>query len=417
MIPFQYLKSLMHLKFLLLVGFILAISTNAFALGKSGVIKKIIDDKHFEVEVKSTKRLKPNNRGLIWYYRENKKDKKIVGKLKILNLSDKKVNVELLSSSEPIKNDYYVSWYRYVDRYYKDGIKQVKIGYFNNAIYLFEAVKEMDPKTTTNMNKKISEAQQGLKDIASLKKITLARDTGFVINGVSFDMVKVLKGSYNMGSLTKRNGEQKHNISLTRDFFIGKYEITQEQWVAIMGSLPAQYAITQKNKTYGEIYGLGKLHPIYFVSWHAANEFCKKLSELTGDLYRLPTEAEWEYACRAGSNTLYYWGNNDMSSAAFAWHYGNANKSSQEAGQKIPNAWGIYDMVGNVGEFCSDWYELSYYSQSPEKDPQGPEHGDTKIIRGGAWVSRIPTRSGFRNSIKPDAILYDVGFRIVKEIK
>lgn len=411
--PFQYLKSLMRLKFLLLVGFILAISVNTFALGKSGVIKKIIDDKHFEVEVKSTRYLKPDNRGLIWYYRENKKDKKIVGKLKILNLSDKKVNVELLSSNEPIKNDYYVSWYRYVDRYYKNGIKQVKKGYFENAIYLFEAVKEMNPKAEANMTKKIAEAQQGLKDIASLKKITVARDTGFVINGVSFDMVKVLSGSYSMGILTKR----KHNVNLTRDFFIGKYEITQEQWIAILGSLPAQYAMKKKNKTYGEIYGLGKQRPIYYVSWDAANEFCKKLSELTGDLYRLPTEAEWEYACRAGSNTLYYWGNNDMSSGAFNWYYGNANKSAQEVGQKIPNAWGIYDMLGNVWEYCSDWYERDYYSESPEKDPQGPKQGNTKIVRGGSWFDRIPTRSGFRNSIKSNTAPNDAGFRIVREIK
>lgn len=147
------------------------------------------------------------------------------------------------------------------------------------------------------------------------------------------------------------------------------------------------------------------------MSWEDAVEFCDRLSRATGKAYRLPTEAEWEYACRAGT-TGPYAGNLDE----MGWYYGNSGIYLRPVGQKKPNGFGLYDMHGNVYEWCMDWYSKNYYSHSPNADPTGPPTGSERVMRGGCWIigDVESMRSASRRSFKPDVRNYILGFRVVR---
>ena len=143
--------------------------------------------------------------------------------------------------------------------------------------------------------------------------------------------------------------------------------------------------------------------------------FCEELSRREGENYRLPTEAEWEYACRAGTETRYYWGNawNNF----FGWCWNNSGNQSHPVGQKRTNTWGLYDMSGNVWEWCSDWYDEGYYSRSPSADPRGPSSGQYRVIRGGFWDHEPRgLRSSNRLSNTPDDRDEFIGFRILRNV-
>ncbi|MFC1605098.1 SUMF1/EgtB/PvdO family nonheme iron enzyme, partial [Planctomycetota bacterium] len=160
-------------------------------------------------------------------------------------------------------------------------------------------------------------------------------------------------------------------------------------------------------------------NPAVYVSWDDAVEFCRKLSQQEGKTYRLPTEAEWEYACRAGTTTRFSFGASDPSLGDYAWFDGNADKVGQDyahpAGQKIPNLWGLYDMHGNVFEWCSDYYDEKYYSNSPSVDPKGPSAGISRSVRGGSWDnSGNNLRSSYRSDYPVSRGLL-VGFRVVND--
>jgi formylglycine-generating enzyme required for sulfatase activity len=160
-------------------------------------------------------------------------------------------------------------------------------------------------------------------------------------------------------------------------------------------------------------------HPVETVNWEEAMEFCRKLSALPAEraarrTYRLPTEAEWEYACRAGTTTRWFCGDDEAGLQEYGWDTKNAGGMTHPVGEKKPNAWGLYDMHGNVWQWCSDWFSLDYYQQSPPSDPLGPTACSSRVLRGGNWDdSPFSCRSAFRLSRGPASRLHGVGFRVV----
>ncbi len=191
------------------------------------------------------------------------------------------------------------------------------------------------------------------------KKLRLRNDLG---DGIILELAEIPGGSYLMGNEVKIN---------LKGFLMSKYPITQAQWRVIMGNNPSYFK--------------GDSRPVETVSWIEANDFCHKLSQLTGRAYRLPTEAEWEYACRAGTDTKYFWGDRTEELNKYAWYCDNSGRGSHPVGLKQPNAWGLYDMLGNVWEWCADSYEnnLSKYPSN------GTAYtiGTAKSLRGGSWSS------------------------------
>ena len=207
--------------------------------------------------------------------------------------------------------------------------------------------------------------------------------------------------SFPGGTFTMGDGNTPHHVTLTQPFELGVYEVTQEQYEAVMGTNPSRFK--------------GSQNPVEQVSWDDAVEFCRKLSELpaekkAGYVYRLPTEAEWEYACRAGTTTEYSYGDSDSKLGAYGWYEGNSGRTTHPVGKKKPNAWGLYDMHGNVWEWCQDWY--GNYPSGSVTDPTGPASGDDRVLRGGSFLYRSSlARSALRNSARPDSRSYSFGFR------
>lgn len=200
---------------------------------------------------------------------------------------------------------------------------------------------------------------------------------------------------------------------------MGKHEVTQALWQAVMGTTVTQQR-DKAGKSNGN-YGAGNNYPMYYVSWEDCQEFISKLNQLTGKSYRLPTEAEWEYACRAGSTAPFNTGNN-LTTLQANYHgkypYNNnvegvhRGKTTQ-VGSFSPNAWSLYDMHGNVCEWCSDWYGDAYYSNSPQTNPLGPPKTVYRVIRGGCIVSSAKKcRSAFRSGYTPGDRQYYFGFRL-----
>lgn len=186
-------------------------------------------------------------------------------------------------------------------------------------------------------------------------------------------------------------------ISITEDFYMGVYEITQAQWIAVMGTNPSNFS--------------GSNLPVETISWNDANAFCQKLSEISGFHISLPTEAQWEYACRAGTTTKWFFGDSD----ALYETYGETDTNIQTypVGSFKPNPNGLYDMYGNVMEWCLDYY-APFYVADDITNPIGPSTGEAKVSRGGGWGSTPDTcRSGYRNACSADCANDGIGFRIV----
>ena len=190
-----------------------------------------------------------------------------------------------------------------------------------------------------------------------------------------------------------------HMVTLTQPFYLGKYDVTQEQYQAVIGTNPSRFK--------------GKDNPVEMVSWDEAQVFCKKLTERTTQTLRLPTEAEWEYGCRAGTTSTYHSGDADADLGRVAWYDGNSN-TTQPVGQKEPNTFGLYDMHGNVWQWCQDLRDENYYSKSPTENPQGPDHGVARLLRGGSWYDfPMYCRSAIRYRLDPDDRGNTIGFRVV----
>ncbi len=225
------------------------------------------------------------------------------------------------------------------------------------------------------------------------------------IGGMEF--VYIPAGSFMMGSSDgERNDEERPLHRVTLDgFWMGKYEVTQGQYREIMGINPSYF---KKEGWFSN----SKRHPVENVTWRDAVDFCAKFAARHGIAVRLPTEAEWEYAARAGTNTRYYWGNEIDNN--YLWHWNNSEGTTHRVGEKRPNAFGLYDMTGNVWEWCSDWYGEQYYRESPEKNPKGPDSGQYRILRGGSWLgSGCSDSSAVRVSYLPDSWYGIIGFRVV----
>lgn len=226
-------------------------------------------------------------------------------------------------------------------------------------------------------------------------------------NSIGMEFVIVPSGSFMMGE--DKNFEDasnyetpRHSVMISKEFYMGKYEVTQEHWVTVMGNNPSRFK--------------GKTNPVEWVSWDNVQEFIKKLNAKEGgDKYRLPTEAEWEYAARAGSTGKYCFGDEEWELGEYAWYGENwGSGKTYPVGQKKPNAWGLYDMHGNVWEWCQDWYGDEYYSSSPGTDPKGPASGSARVYRGGGWNAvAVHCRSACRGGYSPGNRFCDLGFRLV----
>ncbi|MDO4629501.1 MAG: formylglycine-generating enzyme family protein, partial [Planctomycetia bacterium] len=208
-------------------------------------------------------------------------------------------------------------------------------------------------------------------------------------------------GDFMMGSpeseKDRLSWETQHRVSLTRGFWMLETEVTQEMWRSVMGNNPSSFA--------------GARNPVENVSWNDCQEFCTKLKQKLGITIGLPTEAQWEYACRAGT-TGPYGGSGDLDD--MGWYYDNSGSGTHQVGTKQANAWGLYDMHGNVYEWCQDWY--GSYDESPTSDPSGPSSGSRRVVRGGSWFNGAKLcRSADRVSYSPELRIDFLGFRVCSE--
>ena len=231
------------------------------------------------------------------------------------------------------------------------------------------------------------------------------------------EFVRIEPGRFDMGALLTEPGRDedegpKHEVSISQMFYLGKTEVTQAQWEAVMGRRPwaGQDYVREKPN-----------HPAVFISWYDVQEFIRRLNAATGAVvFRLPTEAEWEYACRAGTGTRWSFGDDEGLLDDYAWHAGNAwdvgEQYVHEVATRKPNPWGLCDMHGNVNEWVQDWYDTEYYPSSPSIDPPGPVSGSERVFRGGYFHNNGARRlrSANRFFSKPEARAASLGVRLVK---
>jgi formylglycine-generating enzyme required for sulfatase activity len=232
--------------------------------------------------------------------------------------------------------------------------------------------------------------------------------------GAPTNMVFIPPGTFLMGSPTnevERNNDEgpQTAVTISRGFWMGKYEVTQGEYLALIGSNPSGFT-GDTNR------------PVETVSWFNATNYCGKLTQRErsagripiDSVYRLPTEAEWEYACRGWTSTRFSYGDDAgyTNLTNYAWYTNNSSGSTFPVGQKLPNSWGLYDMTGNVAEWCQDWY--GSYPGGIALDPQGPATGSTRVFRGGLWLRPASyCRSAWRKGLPPDSLANGGGFRVV----
>jgi formylglycine-generating enzyme required for sulfatase activity len=234
----------------------------------------------------------------------------------------------------------------------------------------------------------------------------LAVDLG---GGVRLEMVLIPAGEFLMGSPDSDKDaapseKPQHRVRITRPFWMGKYLVTQEQWEAVMGDNPSCFKDPR--------------NPVEGVSWDDCRKFLEKLNEKSRsgrEKFALPSEAQWEYACRAGSTTRYCFGDDASELGKYAWYDENSDDRTHPVGGKKPNAWGLYDMHGNVWEWCQDWYAGGYYVSAPTDDPAGPKTGLNHVYRGGYWdYDAKRCRSAERFYVMPGIQCRDLGFRVAR---
>ncbi len=231
-------------------------------------------------------------------------------------------------------------------------------------------------------------------------------------NSIGMGLVLIPAGALTMGSPEEEGGrhpnETQHKVTISEPYYLGMFEVTQHEYQKVTGTNPSSIK--------------GAKHPVETLCWEDAVSFCTKLTELpeeksAGREYRLPTEAEWEYACRSGGETAFSFGDSAELLPEHAWFAENAQNKHHPVGQKKPNQWGLYDMHGNVCEWCDDWY--GDYPAGATTDPQGPFRGSDRVIRGGSWVVANKTyiRSAKRFTYVPIDRSVLLGFRVVLNAK
>jgi formylglycine-generating enzyme required for sulfatase activity len=222
---------------------------------------------------------------------------------------------------------------------------------------------------------------------------------------VKMELVLSPAGEFLMGSPDSDKDnigyvKPQHRVRITKPFYLGKYPVTQDQWEAVMGNIPSQFD--------------GPKNPVETVSWEDCQQFLGKLnakSAAGGGKFQLPSEAQWEYACRAGSKTKYCFGDDETRLGDYAWYAKNSDSKTHPVGEKKPNAWGLYDMHGNVWEWCQDWYGA--YGAEAATDPSGPATGSHRVNRGGCWAFPAGRcRSAYRSGDVPGCRSYVLGFRV-----
>jgi formylglycine-generating enzyme required for sulfatase activity len=229
-----------------------------------------------------------------------------------------------------------------------------------------------------------------------------------ITNSVGMTLRLIPAGTFQMGSPEVEKGrfdnERQHQVFLSRPFYLQTTPVTQGQWLAVMGNNPARF---KKG---------GPECPVEGVSWNDAKEFISRLNEMEKtDTYRLPTEAEWEYACRAGTTTRFGCGDEEAKLQDYVWYGENSGGKTHPVGQKEPNTWGLHDMHGNVWEWCQDWY--GEYPPRPVIDPPGPETGEYRMLRGGSWYDLAWfLRSAVRSFRYPDFRSGGIGFRVARTV-
>lgn len=239
-------------------------------------------------------------------------------------------------------------------------------------------------------------------------------------NEIGMTFVRIPAGMFMMGSNNGYANEQPvHEVTISKPFDLQTTPVTQKQWKAVMAKVVKEKT-WPRNTYYGKPSSFSKginarLRPVDKVSWHEAKLFLEHLNQSEDGGYRLPTEAEWEYACRAGSETRYHFGNDEQDLGKYAWYNANSGSQTHPVATKKPNAWGLYDMHGNVWEWVEDWYASGYYSTSPRTDPSGPDSGTSRVLRGGSWNS-FPDFlcAASRNANTPLVHEYYNGFRVAK---
>ena len=223
-----------------------------------------------------------------------------------------------------------------------------------------------------------------------------------VKDGISIEMVKVEAGTFMMGATSEMKDpydweKPVHQVTLTNDYYMGKYEVAQALWQAVMGNNPSHFK--------------GENLPVETVNWNECQEFISKLNSMTGRKFRLPTEAEWEYAARGGKKSRSYQYSGSSNISDVAWYDGNSGSKPHPVGTKQANELGIYDMSGNVYEWCSDWY--GSYSSSSQTNPTGADSGSCRVFRGGCWINFARRcRLSYRDHNTPDERFYDLGLRL-----
>ena len=264
--------------------------------------------------------------------------------------------------------------------------------------------KKQKPATTQVAPKKHKSQSKPTKGGTVKRVATKASYSNgtLTVNGIKYNMVWVEGGTFRMGATSEQDGDAydnekpAHSVTLS-SYYIGKTEVTQALWKAVMGSNPSEFK--------------GDNRPVESVSWDDCQAFIRKLNALTGQNFRLPTEAEWEFACRGGNNSrgYKYSGSNYIDNVA--WHDGNFGDKTHPVATKSPNELGIYDMSGNVWEWCADWY--GDYSSGRQTNPKGPYDGSYRVRRGGSWgFDAWCCRSSARDSAGPTYRFYYLGLRL-----
>jgi formylglycine-generating enzyme required for sulfatase activity len=227
-----------------------------------------------------------------------------------------------------------------------------------------------------------------------------------IATSIGMQLVLIPAGEFLMGTPDSDKyaydwEKPQHRVRITKPFYLGKYPVTQEQWEAVMGNNPSHFK--------------GPKNPVEQVSWDDCQKFLEKLNKREGNpvgTFQLPSEEQWEYACRAGNTTRYCCGDDESGLGEYAWYEANSGYATHPVGGKKPNAWGLYDMHGNVWEWCRDWWNDGYYKESPTDDPSGPTEGSHRVRRGGSWSHPARfCRSALRNYFELGHRYYFLGLR------
>lgn len=234
-----------------------------------------------------------------------------------------------------------------------------------------------------------------------------------ITNSIGMKLRLIPPGEFLMGSpkseRRRSDDEYQHRVRITKPFYVGVYEVTQSDWERVMGTGPWNGQSDVRE---------GADYPATYVSWQDAVNFCRRLSAKETRLYRLPTEAEWEYTCRAGTRTAYHFSDDASRLGDYAWYRDNTHDVGEDyahrVDQKRRNAWGMCDMYGNVWEWCEDWYDGDYYRNSPLDDPASPTSDEScRVLRGGSWLNPgWVCRSARRFSFEPNSRIVYSGFRV-----